>query len=265
MIIKNDLVTQILAKSELIQNVISLLNTRTIENPPLSGDRDTPSSFSESASPSGEEEGVSVGEKNGALGIVLEIVEGGGWKGDYSELEEAVSRLEEEGEKEWRERRKKGGSVNGWTEWREMGRLARDVGWAIERKKDGGEGIATLSGMKKKLNEEKKQREATEKKAKDEHQLREEAELANQTLQNQIAEIEKKRKEAEDKLMELTESKQQEEKTKAQASDAITSLDALHFQRKPDYVTVNANSIRYIREEGSLWVTSTIGPELKTV
>ena len=46
-----------------------------------------------------EEGGVSVREKNGIMGIVLEVVEGGGWKGSYSELEDVVGRLEEEGKK----------------------------------------------------------------------------------------------------------------------------------------------------------------------
>ena len=54
----------------------------------------------------GEEGGVSVSEKNGILGIVLEVVEGGGWRGEYLELEEVVGRLEEEGEKGWMERKR---------------------------------------------------------------------------------------------------------------------------------------------------------------
>ena len=35
-------------------------------------------------------EGVSVSEKNGILGIVLEVVEGGWWRGGYEELNATI-------------------------------------------------------------------------------------------------------------------------------------------------------------------------------
>ena len=76
-----------------------------------------------------EEQGVSVREKNGILGILLEVVEGGGWKGSYEELEEVVGRLEEEGKKRWIEKRGEKGGRGGGREWKEMGRLAHSVGW----------------------------------------------------------------------------------------------------------------------------------------
>ena len=65
-----------------------------------------------------EEEGVSVEEKSALLGIVLEVVEGGMWKGGYEELEEVVGRLEEEGEKGWRERKKERKERRERKEWR---------------------------------------------------------------------------------------------------------------------------------------------------
>ena len=82
-----------------------------------------------------EEEGVSVEEKNGILGIVLEGVEGGGWRGGYEELEEVVGRLEEEGEREWRERKEKREGKNGGREWKEMGRLTREVRYEREQRR----------------------------------------------------------------------------------------------------------------------------------
>ena len=124
-----------------------------------------------------EEEGVSVEEKSALLGIVLEVVEGGMWKGGYEELEEVVGRLEEEGEKGWRERKKgRRGERgrNGGMEWRKMGRLAREVGWGIEKRKRreegrGGEGeIISLCGIKKHLEEEKKKVEEKDKQLEEE-------------------------------------------------------------------------------------------------
>ena len=158
-----------------------------------------------------EEEGVNVREKNGILGIVLEIVEGGGWRGSYSELEEVVGRLEEEGEKEWRERRKKkkrggGGGGGGGMEWREMGRLAREVGWGIEEQKKkeegrGGDGkMISLRGMKKELEEEKKRADKSEKREQDEKRKREQSEKEREEEKRKKEEVEQKNRELEDRL-----------------------------------------------------------------
>ena len=146
-------------------------------------------------------------EKNGLLGIVLEVVEGGGWKGSYEELEEVVGRLEKEGEKEWRERKGKkregGGRGNkGGMEWREMGRLAREVGWAIEKRKREGEGeegeIITLEGMKKNLADEKKKAEE-EKRKREEERMR--AEKEKRELEERIRNLEREVKEPESRLI----------------------------------------------------------------
>ena len=156
---------RIVGGSEMILKSVSILRKKTIEE----GDE--------------AESGVSVREKNGILGILLEVVEGGGWNGSYEELEEGVGRLEEEGEKEWRERRGKirekgrGGGI----EWKEMGRLARDVGWAIEERKAttnqgrGGDGsMITLRGLKKNLEDEKKKLEEKDKQLEEEKRKMEE-------------------------------------------------------------------------------------------
>ena len=145
-------VIEIIGGSEMIMKSVSLLRKKTKEDK------------EEGEEEEGEEEGICVSEKNGILGIVLEVVEGGGWKGDMKELEEVVGRLEEEGKKRWKEKRgEKGG--RGGIEWREMGRLAHEVGWAIEERKGMGEGrggdgeMLTLLGMKKKAEEKDKQLE----------------------------------------------------------------------------------------------------------
>ena len=123
---------------------------------------------------------MSVREKNAILGIVLELVEGGGWRGSYSELEEVVGRLEEEGKKRWIEKRGEKGR-GGRREWKEMGRLAHDVGWAIEERKmvseEGRKGdgeMISLRGMKKNLADEKKKVEEEKKRAEEEKKGREE-------------------------------------------------------------------------------------------
>ena len=94
---------EIIRGSEMILKSVSFLRMKTIE-----GDKEEKEGRKDIEDEGGggeEEEGVSVFEKNGILGIVLEMVEGGGWKGSYSELEEVVGRLEEEGKKRWKEKR----------------------------------------------------------------------------------------------------------------------------------------------------------------
>ena len=115
-----------------------------------------------------KDEGVCVSEQNGILGIVLEVVEGGRWKGEYEELEEVVGRLEEEGKKKWMEKRGEKGRGGG-REWNEMGRLALQIGMAIEERKLREEGrgrdgeMVTFGGKKKKAEEKDKQLEEEKK------------------------------------------------------------------------------------------------------
>ena len=87
-------VMEIIGGSEMVLNSVSLLRKKTKED-------------KEESEEEGEG-GICVSEKNGILGIVLEVVEGGGWRGDYEELEEVVGRLEEEEEEERRRRRRNG-------------------------------------------------------------------------------------------------------------------------------------------------------------
>ena len=90
---KDDRYISMIEECEIIRDAVSILGKRTIEE------------GEEGNKEEGEGEGVSVREKNGLLGIVLEMVEGGGWRGEYSELESVVGRLEEEGKKRWKEKR----------------------------------------------------------------------------------------------------------------------------------------------------------------
>ena len=185
---EDDTVLGIIGNSELIGKCVSILGSRTTEDIGSSGRVNSPAS-SVSSSSSFQildrnrgmkgNEGVSVSEKNGMLGILLEVVEGGGWRGKYSELEAVVSQLEEEGEKEWRDRKGKRGGGN---EWREMGRLAHAVAWGIEKRKkmeEGGEtesGIISVGRMKKEMEksveEEKRRVEEEKRKMKEEYELR---------------------------------------------------------------------------------------------
>ena len=195
-----------------------------------------------------EEEGVSVVEKNGILGIVLEVVEGGGWIGEYSELEEVVGMLEEEGEKECRERKRKGG--RGWSEWKEMGRLAHDVVWEIEKKKkisEGGEdecGIISVLKMKKELEEEKKR-------AEEEKRKREESEQRMNAEKNE----EKRLREQSEKR--LNEEKKRADGEKRELEQTIHRLEAELENRGEEQRRKQA-------EEENRWrlITSLDGPSV---
>ena len=160
------------------------------------------------------------------------MVEGGGWKGNYSELEEVVCRLEEEGEKEWKERKGKRRGRGGGMEWREMGRLAHEVGWEIEKRKGmteegrGGDGeMITLRGMKKNLEEEKnravEEKLEAEKRVMEEKRKREEAEHAKREAEERVERMK----------MELEQMKQSEEEERRRKEEEerryipITSLD----------------------------------------
>ena len=191
-------VSGIVEGSEIIGKSVSLLRRKTKEDKEKSEEGEEV-----------EEEGICVSEKNGILGIVLEVVEGGGWKGSYEELEEVVGHLEEEGEKMWRERKRMGKGEG--SKWREMGRLAREIGWGIERRKrreegDGGDGsMITLYGMKKNLtaerkrtDEEKQGREEEKKRADEEKRKREEAER-RETEEKRMKEEEKKKRKGREK------------------------------------------------------------------
>ena len=186
----------VLGECEIIRNAVSILGRRTIEE----GERTEEE----------EEVGVSVREKNGILGILLEVVEGGVWKGGYEELEEVLGRLEEEGKKEWRERKKDGREG---MEWKEMGRLAREVGWAIEEKKmemegEGGK-IVTLGRMKKELEEEKKGREEAERGREEEKKRADEERMKVEQIHRELEE-EKKGREEEKRMRETTDRERRE-------------------------------------------------------
>ena len=121
-------VIEFIGRNETIMKGVSLLGMRTIDDTEYDDEGGKEKGENEEGregeTEEGKEEGVSVREKNGILGIVLEVVEGGGWRGSYEELEELVGRLEEEGEKGWRERRREKGRNVG-REWKEMGRLSK--------------------------------------------------------------------------------------------------------------------------------------------
>ena len=203
---EDERVIEIIGGSEMVLKSISLLRKKTNEDK----EEDEEEGGGEEID---EEEGICVSEKNGLLGIVLEVVEGGGWKGSYSELEEVMGRLEEEGKKRWMEKRGEKGRGRG-REWKEMGRLARDVGWAIEERKGmseegrGREGsMITLSGMKKNLEEEKK-RADEEKKGREEEKRKVEEERKR-------ADEEERKKEEEKRKREESERGREEEKRRA--------------------------------------------------
>ena len=280
---EDESVIKIVVEGELMQKCISVLKLRTIDD--------------EEEGKEGEEEeaGVRVGEKNGILGIVLEVVEGGGWKRGYEELEEVVGRLEEEGEQQWRERRKQGSAEegrrgkNGGKEWREMKRLARDVGWAIEEQKKkeeegNSEGIVTLGRMKKELEEEKKGREEEkkradeEKKGREEERRKKEEEKSRADEEKRMKEEEKRKREESEKRTMEEKAMKENEKKRADKLEAelrtlkerqkeeskitlITSLQSLpYYVTNGDEVTRTGNRLSHTGRQSSI-----IGPELKSV
>ena len=101
---KDDRYINMIGECEIIRDAVDILRRRTIGEGEGEGEEEGKEGREEGRA----EEGVSVREKNGILGIVLEVVEGGGWKGKYEELEEVVGRLEEEEEEERRRRRRNG-------------------------------------------------------------------------------------------------------------------------------------------------------------
>ena len=229
----------IIRDSGLLGKCVSLLRSRTVESQ-KSDEKKTMMECAEGSMENEEqEEGVSVFEKNGVLGIVLEVVEGGGWVGGYEELEEVVDRLEEEGEKEWREKKRK--KEGGGNEWKEMGRLAHDVAWGIEKRKkmeEGGDeeyGILSVGKMKKELEEEKKKakeenrlKEEEKRMKEEERKKREESERGREEERKKREAVEREKKELEERLnrmsVEMEEQKKREEEE--EKKHPITSLDA---------------------------------------
>ena len=267
----DDRAVEIVGGSEMIGKSVSLLRRKTIEDKGELHYGECQSGEKEGEEE--EEEGVSVLEKNGILGIVLEVVEGGGWKGSYEELEEVVGRLEEEGERGWRERRGKkregGGRVNnGGIEWREMGRLSREIGWAIEkrkREKEGKEGegeIITLDGMKKNLADEKKGREESERRAEEERRKREESEREREEEKRGREEEKRKREESEKKadeekrMMEerirnLEQEVAEMNRLKEEMLPIIKSLSKFNLDfSDPSKIAVNDNTITQVGSGG---------------
>ena len=219
-----------------------------------------------------EGEGVSVREKNGILGILLEVVEGQVWKGGYEELEEVVGRLEEEGKKEWRERKKDGREG---MEWKEMGRLAREVGWAIEERKmemegEGGK-IVTLGRMKKELEEEKKGREEAERGREEEKKRADEERMKVEQIHRELEEEKKGREEEkkranklESELRELKERPKEGRHSEEEKRYApITSLQALpYYAPNDDEVTRNGNRLSGSKSNS---MSTIIGPQMESV
>ena len=229
----DDRYIKIIGECEFIRDSVSILGRRTVGEGEEGGEQK-------------EEEGewMSVREQNGLLGIVLEVVEGGGWRGGYEELEEAVGRLEEEGGKKWRERKKEG---RGGREWKEMGRLAHEVAWEIEKMKkmeEGGEedyGILSVERMKKNLadekeraEEEKKGREEEKRLKEEEQKKSEEAEQRNRELEERIERMrvemeEMKRREEEERTR-----REEEEKTAQEGRILATSGQPSYINQTPE-------------------------------
>ena len=267
---KDERYIRMIGESEIIVNGVSILGRRTIgdgEEGEEEGEE-----VKEKKEEEGKEEGVSVREKNGILGIVLEVVEGGGWRGSYEELEEAVGRLEEEGKKRWMEKRREEGGRGG-REWKEMGRLARDVLWGIEERRgrgERGEGeILTFVGMKKNLEEEKKGREEekrlreeSEKNLKVSERQKKEMEERLHNAEREMAEI-KKREEEERRKEEEEERKKREEEEKRYL--LITSLDGTSVTfPQGDEITTEGNTITHHGTE-NIWRNCFIGGVMTSV
>ena len=164
------------------------------------------------------------------------------WRGDYEELEEVVGRLEEEGEKKWMSKKRgEKGSRRG-REWKEMGRLAREIGWEIEKRKrmEGGEGrggdMITLHGMKKNLEEEKKGREEEKKRADeekrraDEEEKKKEEEKKGRAEEKRMKEEEKKKRVESERKAKVD--KEQVEREKQELEDRLKRMAAELEQMK---------------------------------
>ena len=269
---KDDRYISMIGECEIIKDAVSILRRRTIGE----GEEGEKEGEEGNGKECGEEEGVSVREKNGILGIVLEMVEGGGWKGSYSELEEVVGRLEEEGKKEWISKRREKG-INSGREWKEMGRLAHSVGWAIEERRGreegrGGDGemIISLREMKKNLEEEKKKveeekkgREAEKKRADEEQRMKEEEMKKVDEMKKGREEEKRKKEEAERRETEEKKKREEEERRageeKERMEERIRNLEQELSVWKPLPITsLDGTSVVFtpsnegIRREGNI-------------
>ena len=84
---KDDRYISMIGECEIIRNAVSILRRRTIGEGEEGeeGEEGKEGKEKEDGKEEEDEAGVSVSEKNGLLGIVLEVVEGGGWKGKYED------------------------------------------------------------------------------------------------------------------------------------------------------------------------------------
>ena len=88
-------------------------------------------------------------------------------------------------------------------EWREMGRLAREVGWEIEKRigMEGGDGeLITLHGMKKNLADEKRGREEEKKGRVEERRMKEEEKSGREAEKRKREAVEREKRELEERL-----------------------------------------------------------------
>ena len=256
---EDERVIGIVGGSEMILNSVSVLRKKTIEDREESdcgggwgkGVKEGEEGEEEGEEREEEEEGVSVREKNGILAIVLEVVEGGGWMGEYGELEEVVSRLEEEGKKRWKEKREEKRSRGGdrGREWKEMGRLAHDILWGIEEKKNAEEGIVTFGRMKTSIEEEKRLREASEVRVNEERRRADEEERKREESERGREE-EKKRADEEKRRMEeriQTLEREMNEMKRLTEYPVIKSLSEFNLHStNTSILTVQNNTITHV-------------------
>ena len=213
---------------------------------------------------------MSVAEKNGLLRILLEVLEEGEWEGDEEEMEIVLCELEEEGERRWKEEKKKGNKGRRRNEWREMGQLAREVEWALEKKKrrgregkEEGESIVTLCGMQKRIQENeaiiKGQSEEIKRENEDLKKRNEEEKRKNEELNSNLERLTNTTRELERKVEEML--KEAEDKQNL----SFSSLDILSFNRwavDARHVTQNGNELK---NTSGCHAPFDIGPELGKV
>ena len=227
---------------------------------------------------------MSVGEKNGLLRILLEVLEEGEWEGDEEEMEIVLCELEEEGERRWKEEKKKGNKGRRRNEWREMGQLAREVEWALEKKKRRGregkeeeESIVTLCGMQKKFQENeaiiKGESEEIKRKSEENRRQHDQLKRENEDLKKRNEEEKRKNEELNSNLERLTnttrELERKVEEMLKEAEDkqnlSFSSLDILSFNRwavDARHVTQNGNELK---NTSGCHAPFDIGPELGKV
>ena len=132
-------------------------------------------------------------------------------------------------------------------EWREMGRLAHEVGWEIEKRKRmseegrGGDGeMITLNGMKKNLEEEKK-------KVEEEKRMKEEAERRETEEKRKREESEEEKRKMEERIRNLEREVNEMKQLKEESFSVIKSLSqfTLHFSDSSK-LTVHDNKITHL-------------------